>query len=42
MWTALIVFFGWLIFKEDMNLYKIAGVLFIILGVVLIKLQSKV
>ncbi len=38
--TALIVIFGWLIFQEEMNLLKIIGVLSIILGVVLLKLQS--
>jgi len=40
MWTALIVLLGWIIFKEDMNWYKIVGVLFIVFGVVLLKLQS--
>jgi len=40
MGTALIVLLGWIIFKEDMNLYKIVGVLSIIFGVVLLKLQS--
>lgn len=40
MGTALIVILGWLIFKEELNLYKILGVLFIIFGVVLLKLQS--
>jgi len=40
MWTALIVLFGWIIFKEDMNWYKVIGVLSIIFGVVLLKLQS--
>ncbi len=38
--TALIVVLGWLIFKEDMNWYKIIGVLSIIFGVVLLKLQT--
>ena len=38
--TALIVVLGWLIFKEDMNMYKIVGVLSIIFGVVLLKLQA--
>ena len=38
--TALIVVLGWLIFKEDMNLYKIVGVLSIVFGVVLLKLQA--
>ena len=42
MGTALIVILGWLIFKEDMNIMKIAGVSFIILGVVLLKLQTAV
>ena len=40
--TALIVILGWLIFKESMNMMKIAGVVFIIFGVVLLKLQSTV
>jgi len=40
--TALIVILGWLIFKENMNIMKIAGVSFIILGVVLLKLQTTV
>ena len=40
--TALIVILGWLIFKESMNVMKIAGVSFIILGVVLLKLQTTV
>ena len=40
--TALIVMLGWLIFKEDMNLYKIVGVASIIFGVVLLKLQATV
>jgi len=40
--TALIVILGWLIFKEDMNIMKITGVSFIILGVVLLKLQTTV
>jgi len=40
MGTALIVLLGWIIFKEAMNLYKIVGVLSIIFGVVLLKLQS--
>ena len=38
--TALIVVLGWLIFKEDMNWYKIIGILSIIFGVVLLKLQA--
>ncbi len=38
--TALIVILGWLIFKEDMNWYKIIGVLSIVFGVVLLKLQA--
>jgi len=38
--TALIVVLGWLIFKEDMNLYKIIGVLSIVFGVVLLRLQA--
>jgi small multidrug resistance pump len=38
--TALIVLLGWIIFKEDMNAYKVVGVLSIIFGVVLLKLQS--
>jgi len=38
--TALIVILGWIIFKEDMNWYKIVGVSFIIFGVVLLKLQA--
>ena len=40
--TALIVVLGWLIFKEDMNIYKIVGVLSIVFGVVLLKLQTTV
>ncbi len=40
--TALIVLLGWLIFGDDMNSIKIAGVLFIIFGVVLLKLQTTV
>ena len=40
--TALIVLLGWLIFKEDMNVYKIVGVLSIVFGVVLLKLQMTV
>ena len=40
MGTALIVVLGWLIFKEEMNVYKIAGVISIIFGVVLLKLQA--
>ena len=40
MGTALIVLLGWIIFKEDMNIYKIVGVLSIIFGVVLLKLQA--
>ena len=42
MGTALIVILGWLIFKEDMNWYKIIGTLSIIFGVVLLKLQATV
>ncbi len=38
--TDLIVLLGWLIFKEDMNLYKILGALSIVFGVVLLKLQA--
>jgi small multidrug resistance pump len=40
--TALIVIFGWLIFKENMNMMKILGVSSIILGVILLKLQATV
>jgi len=40
MGTVLIVLLGWLIFKEDMNIYKIVGVLSIVFGVVLLKLQA--
>ncbi len=40
MGTALIVILGWIIFKEDMNWYKIVGVLSIIFGVILLKLQA--
>ena len=40
--TALIVILGWLIFKEDMNSMKIAGISFIIFGVILLKLQTTV
>ena len=40
MGTALIVILGWLIFKEEMNIYKILGVISIIFGVVLLKLQA--
>ena len=42
MGTALIVVLGWLIFKEEMNLYKIIAVSSIIFGVVLLKLQATV
>ena len=42
MGTALIVILGWLIFKKDMNSMKIAGISFIILEVVLLKLQTTV
>ncbi|MDQ7043628.1 MAG: multidrug efflux SMR transporter [Sulfurimonas sp.] len=42
MGTALIVILGWLIYQEDMNLYKIVGVISIIFGVVLLKLQATV
>ncbi len=42
MGTALIVLLGWIIFKEDMNWYKIVGVASIIFGVVLLKLQATV
>ncbi len=38
--TALIVILGWLIFKENMNWYKIIGTSSIIFGVVLLKLQA--
>ncbi len=38
--TALIVLLGWLIFNEDMNLYKIVGVVSIVFGVVLLKIQA--
>jgi len=38
--TALIVLLGWIFFKEDMNAYKIVGVISIIFGVVLLKLQA--
>ncbi len=38
--TALVVVLGWLIFKEDMNMYKVVGVSSIIFGVVLLKLQA--
>ncbi|RLA75262.1 MAG: QacE family quaternary ammonium compound efflux SMR transporter [Epsilonproteobacteria bacterium] len=40
--TALVVLLGWLIFGENMNVMKISGVLFIIFGVVLLKLQTTV
>ena len=40
--TALIVILGWLIFKENMNIMKIAGVSFIIIGAVLLKLQTTI
>ena len=40
--TALIAILGWLIFKEDMNLMKVSGIVFIILGAVLLKLQTTV
>jgi len=42
MGTALIVLLGWILFKEEMNLYKVIGVLSIIFGVVLLKLQATV
>jgi len=38
--TTLIVVFGWLVFKESMNLFKVIGVSSIIFGVVLLKLQA--
>jgi len=38
--TSLIVILGWLLFKEEMNLMKIVGVVSIIFGVVLLKLQA--
>ena len=40
--TSLIAILGWLIFKEDMNVMKIAGISFIIIGAVLLKLQTTV
>ena len=40
--TSLIAILGWLIFKEDMNLMKITGIIFIIIGAVLLKLQTTV
>jgi len=40
--TSLIAILGWLIFKEDMNLMKISGIAFIIIGAVLLKLQTTV
>jgi small multidrug resistance pump len=42
MGTALIVILGWLIFKENMNLYKVIGVISIIFGVVMLKLQATI
>ena len=38
--TALIVILAWILFKEDMDWYKVVGVLSIIFGVVLLKLQA--
>ncbi len=40
--TSLIAILGWLIFKEDMNLVKISGIVFIIIGAILLKLQTTV
>ena len=40
--TSLIAILGWLIFKEDMNLMKISGIVFIIIGAILLKLQAAV
>jgi len=38
--TSLIAILGWLIFKEDMNLMKVSGIVFIVIGAVLLKLQA--
>ncbi len=40
--TSLIAILGWLIFKEDMNLMKISGIALIVIGAVLLKLQTTV
>ena len=40
--TSLIAILGWLIFKEDMNILKITGIILIIIGAVLLKLQARV
>ena len=40
--TSLIAILGWLIFKEDMNLMKVSGIVFIVIGAVLLKLQTTV
>ncbi len=40
--TSLIAILGWLIFKEDMNLMKVSGIVFIIIGAILLKLQTTV
>ena len=40
--TSLIAILGWLIFKEDMNVMKIIGIVLIIIGAVLLKLQTTV
>ena len=39
--TSLIVILGWLIFKEEMNVMKVSGVVLIVVGVVLLKLQEQ-
>lgn len=38
--TSLIVLLGWIIFHEEMSLMKVIGVITIIFGVVLLKLDS--
>jgi len=40
--TSLIVILGWQFFGESMDMMKALGVVFIVLGVVLLKLQSAV
>ena len=38
--TALIVILGWLIFKESMTTMKVIGISFIIIGAIMLKLQT--
>ena len=41
-WNITIAILGWLIFKEDMNVMKITGIVLIITGAILLKLQTVV